>query len=71
MALDYLPIQGSAVPCECKFSSAGITGTDHRNRLAPATFQALQILKASYMDGMQDGDLDGVDNLDVMEVDES
>lgn len=52
MALDYLPIQGSAVPSERVFSSSGLTGTDRRNRLARATFEALQILKAGYKGGM-------------------
>ena len=70
MALDYLPIQGSAVPCERKFSSAGITGTDRRNRLTPATFEALQILKAAYMDGLQEGELEGAENIHSMEVEE-
>ena len=52
IARDYLPIQGSAVPCERRFSSAGITGTDRHNRLAPKTFEALQILKSAYADGI-------------------
>ncbi|KAG8911673.1 hypothetical protein FRC02_006471, partial [Tulasnella sp. 418] len=51
MALDYLPIQGSAVPCERKFSSAGLTGTNWRNRLNSVTFEALQILKSAYKSG--------------------
>ena len=32
-ALDYLAIQGSAVPCERVFSSAKETMTDRRNRI--------------------------------------
>jgi predicted DNA-binding transcriptional regulator YafY len=48
MAQDYLAIQGSSVPSERAFSSGGLTGTSLRNRLASATFEALQILKSSY-----------------------
>ncbi|KIJ25800.1 hypothetical protein M422DRAFT_88439, partial [Sphaerobolus stellatus SS14] len=51
MARDYLAIQGSAVASERTFSSAGITGTDRRNRLLPETFEALQILKSGYKNG--------------------
>ena len=48
MACDYLAIQGSSVPSERAFSSEGLTGTSLRNRLTPATFEALQILKSAY-----------------------
>jgi len=33
------------------FSRAGLTGTDRRNHLAPATFEALQVLKSAYKNG--------------------
>jgi hAT family C-terminal dimerisation region len=48
MARDYLAIQGSSVPSERAFSSGGLTGTSLRNRLSPAIFEALQILKSAY-----------------------
>jgi hAT family C-terminal dimerisation region len=48
MARDYLAIQGSSVPSERAFSSGGLSGTLLRNRLSPATFEALQILKSAY-----------------------
>ena len=48
MARDYLAIQGSSVPSERAFSSGGLTGTSLRNRLNPAAFEALQILKSAY-----------------------
>lgn len=48
MARDYLAIQGSSVPSERAFSSGGLTGTSLRNRLTPAIFEALQILKSAY-----------------------
>jgi hypothetical protein len=48
MARDYLAIQGSSVPSERAFSSGGLTDTSRRNRLTPAAFEALQILKSSY-----------------------
>lgn len=45
MAQDILPIQGSSVPCERVFSSAKETTTPRRNRLAPDTMEACQMLK--------------------------
>jgi hypothetical protein len=45
MAMDYLPIQASAVPCERVFSSSSETDTKKRNRIKPEFFEALQILK--------------------------
>ncbi|KAG5649267.1 hypothetical protein H0H81_005000 [Sphagnurus paluster] len=45
MALDYIPIQASAVPCEHVFSSASETDTKRRNRINPNLFEALQIMK--------------------------
>ncbi|KAF7372391.1 HAT dimerization [Mycena venus] len=51
MARDYLAIQGSATASEQAFSSGSLTATKRRNRLAPATFEALQILKSAYRNG--------------------
>jgi len=51
MAQDYLPIQGSSTPSERAFSNASLTDSKHRNRLAPDTFEALQILKSAYRNG--------------------
>lgn len=48
MALDYLAIQGSAVPCERAFSSGAETDTKRRNRLGPTMFEALQFMKSWY-----------------------
>ena len=45
MAMDYLPIQATSVPCERVFSSSGETDTKRRNRINPLTMEALQILK--------------------------
>ncbi|KAG2064078.1 hypothetical protein BDR04DRAFT_1036226, partial [Suillus decipiens] len=51
IAHNYLPIQGSAVPSQCAFSSGGITPTLCRNALASSTFSALQLMKAAYCNG--------------------
>jgi hypothetical protein len=51
MARDYLPIQGSATPSERAFSSASLTDSKQRNRLAPEMFEALQNLKSVYRNG--------------------
>jgi hypothetical protein len=47
IALDYLPIQASSVPCERVFSSAKETDTAKRNRIHPVLMEALQTLKFS------------------------
>lgn len=51
MAMDIIPIQGSSVPCERVFSSSKETTTARRNRLAPETMEALQMLKFSLKKG--------------------
>ncbi|KIJ58973.1 hypothetical protein HYDPIDRAFT_101632, partial [Hydnomerulius pinastri MD-312] len=48
MAMDYLPVQGSAVPCEQIFSSSAETDTKKRNRIKPVLMEALQMLKFFY-----------------------
>jgi hypothetical protein len=45
IAMDYLPIQASAVPCERIFSSSAETDTKKRNRISPTLMEALQMLK--------------------------
>lgn len=47
MAMDVIPIQASAVPCERVFSSAKETTTARRNRISPKLMEALQMLKFS------------------------
>jgi hypothetical protein len=51
MAMDVLPIQGSAVPCERVFSSGKYTTTARRNRLGPTMMEALQMQKFSIKRG--------------------
>ncbi|KIL54933.1 hypothetical protein M378DRAFT_182369 [Amanita muscaria Koide BX008] len=65
MALDYLPIQASAVPCERAFSSASETDTKRRNRLHPTLMEALQILKFS----LKQQRLDFMQGLETQEED--
>ena len=47
MAMDYLPIQATSIPCEHVFSSAKETDTAKRNRISPVLMEALQLLKFS------------------------
>ncbi|EKM49089.1 uncharacterized protein PHACADRAFT_107559 [Phanerochaete carnosa HHB-10118-sp] len=48
MAIDILPIQGSAVPCERIFSSGKMTATDQRNRMGGDLIEELQMLKFQF-----------------------
>ena len=45
IAMDYLPIQASAVPCERVFSSSAETDTKKRNRIRHELMEAIQVLK--------------------------
>ncbi|KIM64060.1 hypothetical protein SCLCIDRAFT_50902, partial [Scleroderma citrinum Foug A] len=45
IAMDYLPIQASSVPCERVFSSSAETMTKRRNRISPILMEALQMTK--------------------------
>jgi len=48
IAFDFLPVQGSSVPCERAFSDAGLTDTKRRARLLPENFGVIQTVKAHY-----------------------
>jgi hypothetical protein len=45
IAMDYLPIQASSVPCERVFSSSAETDTRRRNCISPLMMEVLQMLK--------------------------
>ncbi|PCH42992.1 hypothetical protein WOLCODRAFT_74512, partial [Wolfiporia cocos MD-104 SS10] len=47
LAMDILPIQASAVPCERVFSSSKETTTPRRNHLSAKMMEVLQMLKFS------------------------
>ncbi|KAH9981768.1 kinase-like domain-containing protein [Russula vinacea] len=47
IAMDYLPIQATSVPCECVFSSAKETDTAKRNKITPELMEILQLHKFS------------------------
>lgn len=51
MAKDYLAVPASSTDSERAFSIARLIGTDHRNRLHPINFEALQTLRSVYLDG--------------------
>ena len=74
IALDYLPIQASTVPCERVFSSSAEMDTKRRNRIHPVLMEALQMVKFSlktdrlnFTEGLITLECDMVDN--VSEVD--
>ncbi|KAF5358783.1 hypothetical protein D9758_008530 [Tetrapyrgos nigripes] len=50
LALDVLPVQASAVPCERAFSSSKETDADRRSRMSTVLVEVLQILKDFYRD---------------------
>jgi hypothetical protein len=45
MAMNYLPVQASAVPCERIFSLSAETDMKKQNRISPLLMEALQMLK--------------------------
>jgi hypothetical protein len=47
IALDYLPIQASSIPCECVFLFAKETNTLKHNCIHPVLIEVLQTLKFS------------------------
>ena len=47
IAMDYLPIQATSVPCEHMFLSAKETDTTKQNWTSPVLMEALQLLKFS------------------------
>jgi len=48
LAMDILPAQATAVPCERVFSSSKETCTLRRSQLGPTTLEILQVLKHLY-----------------------
>lgn len=48
VALDVLPVQASAVPCERVFSSSKETDTERRSSLGELKMEQLQLLKFTY-----------------------
>ena len=57
IALDILPAQASAVPCERVFSSSKETDTLQRANLSPDVMERLQILKHLYLRRRGEGHL--------------
>jgi hypothetical protein len=45
MAMDYLPIQASSVPCERIFSSSAETNTKKQTRINALLMETLQMMK--------------------------
>jgi hypothetical protein len=54
MAMDYIPIQASSVPCERVFSSSAKTDTKCCNHISPTLMEALQMLKFALKKGCLD-----------------
>ncbi|KAJ3816729.1 hypothetical protein F5878DRAFT_497313, partial [Lentinula raphanica] len=48
LALDVLPVQASAVPCEQVFSSSKETNMDRRSQMSSMLMEVLQVLKSLY-----------------------
>ena len=48
IAMDYLPIQVSSIPCKHVFSSSIETDTKKHNQISPMLMEVLQILKYNF-----------------------
>jgi hypothetical protein len=75
IALDHLPIQASAVPCERIFSSSAETDTKRRNQTHPVLMEALQMVKFSlkndrlnFMEGLITPECDMVDSIPEVDL---
>ena len=74
VALDVLPVQASAVPCERAFSSSKETDALRRANLSPKLMEYLQILKYVFREdrlNMTDGLLAREEELEAMDIDPS
>ncbi|KAF7770801.1 hypothetical protein Agabi119p4_6775 [Agaricus bisporus var. burnettii] len=78
IALDVLPIQASAVPCERLFSASKQVATDRRSRLGSDRFEELLVMKSAWWGTMVDWaavntaeveEVDLVDYVDFLEAD--
>ncbi|KAJ7831600.1 hypothetical protein B0H14DRAFT_2365093, partial [Mycena olivaceomarginata] len=72
VALDVLPVQALAVPCERVFSSSKETDALRRGNLSPTVMEMLQILKFIYRNGrisFTDGVVATEKELSVIDVD--
>lgn len=54
LAIDVLPVQASAVPCERLFSSGKLTAGALRSRLTNKRFEQLQLLKFAWRTDLTD-----------------
>ncbi|KAG5221385.1 HAT family dimerization domain-containing protein [Salix suchowensis] len=68
LAMDIIPIQGSAVPCEHVFSSAKETMQARHNKLGADTMEALQMLRFSVKKGQLLNFLYGLSKAEETEV---
>jgi hypothetical protein len=67
LAMDILPIQASAVPCERVFSSAKETMAPRRSRISSDLMEALQLLKFNMRNGRSLDFTSGLDYTDELE----
>jgi len=68
IAMDYLPIQASSVPCERVFSSSGETDTPRRSRTSPQLMGALQVIKFAQRKARLDFSLQYLTDVSQLEV---
>ncbi|KAG1802186.1 uncharacterized protein HD556DRAFT_1228619, partial [Suillus plorans] len=61
IALDYLLVQGSSVPCEQAFLDAGLTNTKQHARLLPKNFGDIQTVKGKYKQEQRHRDTERAD----------
>ncbi|KDQ15184.1 hypothetical protein BOTBODRAFT_625370 [Botryobasidium botryosum FD-172 SS1] len=68
MAMDYLPIMASSVPCERVFSASAQTDTARRSRISPALLGALQVLKFALKKARLDFSVQYINHVEELEI---
>ncbi|KDQ07395.1 hypothetical protein BOTBODRAFT_94667, partial [Botryobasidium botryosum FD-172 SS1] len=71
MAMDYLPIMASSVPCERVFSASAQTDTARHSQISPALLGALQVLKFAFKKACLDFSVQYINHIEELETNQN